>query len=69
MRHISEAALEELAMGRLSRYRSERLEAHMAFCRRCQERFAIEREIRSMVREAGRRLGVAQARPRRRALR
>jgi hypothetical protein len=52
MRHISENALEELAMSRLSRYRSERLQAHMAYCRLCQERFAVEWESRDVVKVA-----------------
>jgi len=60
MQQISEDALEEVAVGQLSRYRSERLQAHLLSCRLCQEQFAIECEIRGAVKEAGRKWRVAK---------
>ena len=64
MNHISEEALEELAMGRHSRYRSERLREHLLSCQECRLRFAFENEFEMALRLAGRKLGIAKARPR-----
>lgn len=52
MTHISEDTLEEYAMGRLSRYRAERVDEHLASCKECREQFSVEYEIRKAVKEA-----------------
>lgn len=52
MTHISEETLEEYAMGRLSRYRTERVDEHLASCESCREQLALEYEIRKGVKEA-----------------
>lgn len=58
MWHASEEALEDYAMGRLTAYRSRRLEEHLASCRHCRERLAVEIEIINAVKTAGTRLGI-----------
>ena len=69
VRHISGEALEEYGMGRLSAYRSRRLEEHLASCDECRDRLAVENETIRMIKAAGVKLGIpkrATARPRRR---
>jgi anti-sigma factor RsiW len=65
MRHAPEEALEDYAMGRLSAYRARRLEEHLASCRDCRERLAVEIEIVRTLRAAGSRLGVRKKRAQR----
>lgn len=67
LRHASEEAIEEYAMGRLSACRSRRLEDHLASCAECRDRLAVEIEIIRSMKAAGAKLGIrrpAKTRPR-----
>ena len=57
--HLSESVLEEYAMGRLSRYRVERVEEHVHSCRECRERLDTEIEI-VVAMKAATKIGRAQ---------
>jgi anti-sigma factor RsiW len=57
VRHISEEAIEEYAMGRLSAYRSRLLEAHLARCAECRDRLSVKIEIIRSMKAAGAKLG------------
>jgi anti-sigma factor RsiW len=72
MRHASEEALEEYTLGRLSAYRSRRLEDRLACCAECRDRLAGEIGIARAMKAAGAKLGArrrAKARLRRRGIR
>ncbi len=45
VRHLPDSSLEEYALGRLSRFRAERVEEHVLFCRECQDRLQAEIEF------------------------
>jgi len=57
MKHASEEALEEYALGRLSSYRTRRLEEHLSSCAECRDRLAVEIEIVRAMKVAGAKLG------------
>jgi anti-sigma factor RsiW len=44
--------IEDYAFGRLSKYRAERVEEHLLFCRECQDRLQAEIEFAAAMREA-----------------
>jgi len=52
--HLSESALEEYALGRLTKYRAERVEEHVASCSECRERLETEIGIVRMMKAAAR---------------
>jgi len=58
MRHTSEEALADYAVGRLSPYRSRQLEEHLSSCAECRDRLAAEIEIIRTVKAAGAKLGI-----------
>ena len=45
-------ALKKCVFGRLSKYRAERVEEHVLFCRECQERMAAEMDFARAMRMA-----------------
>lgn len=58
MAHLPESVLEEYALGRLSKYRAERVQAHVASCSECRKRLETEIGIVAMMKAAGERIGI-----------
>ena len=64
VRHLPESVLEEYALRRLTDYRAERVEEHVASCSECRKRLETEIGIVALVKTAGKRLGVPPGRKR-----
>lgn len=60
--HLPESVLEEYALGRLTKYRAERVQAHVASCRECRVRLETEIGIVTMMKAAGERMGISHRR-------
>jgi len=65
VRHLTEAALEEYALGRGSRPQRERVEEHVERCAECRERLQVEIGIAALVKTAAAKIARPESRGRR----